>query len=663
MRCTMLLILMGILIPFTAPVYAETGDAGKGQLQIISPSDGATIESALTVKLEWAYPLRDKTQYGPYFDFPRVDLVVSKASDLSNPLVTVQLSDSINFYRMAVEPATTYYWRLTPSDEKGPRPDCATQASFTTGTPRIDTNAGDEVRYANPRPGAHWRHEKPVTAKEIEILSPWYEKKAYLGEPFPSFDSIKDKFPVPVYGDHPGVLDAYWYCWKTLLHNWYFTPDSADHQAVNNICGIKAWGPWGSTMVWDTAFILHFARYGNQAYPFITAFDNCYARQHENGFICRESDKNNHEVYVVFPVNPPLFAWAEWEYYQISGDRERLAKVFLPIVKHYEWFMTYQRRENGLYWTNGAQEADDSPRNSLVHYAVSANSYQALAAQCLARIAATIGRNDLVPFFEREHEELGRLVNEHFWDEEHGIYNDLNQESRFITELKPGSICKHIHMFWPLLAGIAPKERAERMIAELKNPASFNRRNGVPSLSADSVGYAGGPQGTGQYWCGAVWPSGQSMVQEGLRESGYLDYANELSEKYFKAQLEVFQKENTIKENMAPDQPAGFGMGDFVGWGGIGPIANLIESVLGFNINTPAKTITWRITKTEEHGIRNLKIGDTTVDLVCAKRTSTEEPCKIEVRSSGNFTLKIFRGDKEKVVAVNPGTQQIEISQ
>ena len=77
-------------------------------------------------------------------------------------------------------------------------------------------------------------------------------------------------------------------------------------------------------MVLDTAFILQFARYGQAGYPFITALDNCYARQHENGFICRESDRENREVYVIYPVNPPLFSWAEWEYYRLSGDKNPL---------------------------------------------------------------------------------------------------------------------------------------------------------------------------------------------------------------------------------------------------------------------------------------------------------------------------------------------------
>jgi hypothetical protein len=493
-------------------------------IQIVSPADGEEIADFLTVALCWQYPMRSERVVGgipyPYFNYPQVVLRVSANPDLSQPLVDLVLRDNQTAYRMALLPQTTYYWQVTPVDEEGERPECAARARFTTGRPRLDATDDDATRYRNPREGAHWLHEKPVPFARHEPLSPWYDTKSYRTSHLPAFDEVKDKLPVPVYDGHQDVLETYWYCWKTLLHHWYFAPDAPNHHAVANLCGTKPWGPWGSTMVWDTAFILYFARYGHQAYPFITAFDNCYARQHENGFICRESDKDNHEVYVWFPVNPPLFAWAEWHYYRISGDKERLARVFLPIVKHYEWWMTYQRRTNGVYWTDTFQEADDSPRNPLVHDAVSATSYQALAAVCLSQMAAEIGRTDMCGFFSEEYARLGELVNQWFWDEEHRLYNDLNAAHEFITEPRPGVFCKHGHMFWPLIAGIATGERALDLVRELMDPTSFNRRNGVPSLSADSDGYLGGPDGAGSYWKGSVWPPIQCMVAEGLKRYG-----------------------------------------------------------------------------------------------------------------------------------------------
>jgi hypothetical protein len=161
-----------------------------------------------------------------------------------------------------------------------------------------------------------------------EPLSPGFRRKRYRDIPPPKFEDLK----------------------------------ADDHQAFSNLIGIRTWAYWGSTMVWDTAFMLHFARYGHGAYPFNTGFDNCYARQHENSFICRESDRENREVYAGFPLHPALFSWAKWEYFQLSNDEDRLRDVLLPITRHYEWWMKYQRRPNGLYWTDGFNEADDSPR-------------------------------------------------------------------------------------------------------------------------------------------------------------------------------------------------------------------------------------------------------------------------------------------------------------
>ncbi|HEX4415958.1 MAG TPA: trehalase family glycosidase [Lacipirellulaceae bacterium] len=629
----------------------------QGQsIKIVSPSDGVTLDSPLTAKLRWTYPAINPA----FHPTAGVRIEISQHEDLSQPIISLDLPENQTSYRLAAAPQTIYYWRITPLETTGPRPNDAIHAKFTTGTPQINTTDDDRIRYKNPRRGAHWTEMRPVEFDQDEPLSPWFDRKAMLDPAMPTYDQLKDRLPVPIFDGHPDAIEAYNYCWRTLLSVWMFAPDAPDHEAVANICGIKAWGVWGSTMVFDTAFINHFARYGNQAYPFVTAFDNCYARQHENGFICRETDKNNREVYSGFPVNPPLFAWAEWESYRITGNKERLNLVFLPIVKQYEWFMTFQRRANGLYWTNGLQEADDSPRNRLMHSAVSATSYQALAALDLAKIARVIGRDDMAAFFESEHKSLGKLVNDHYWDEAHGIYNDLDANDHFITELQPGSFCKHVHMFWPLLAGIAPPDRVERMVKELNNPASFNRRNGVPSLSADSAGYTGGPNGTGQYWCGAVWPSGELMVQESLRATGHEQDWRRLAEKYLNAELEVFNKEHTIKENLSPDTPVGAGMGEFVGWGGIAPVANLIEAVLGLDIDAPANAITWHITHTERHGLKNFQLGDSKVDLTCDKRASATDPCQITINSTGNFTLRLIAGET-KEVKITQGEQHITL--
>ncbi len=620
----------------TATAYAATAPAAEPQVNA----------DALSAILTWDA----SNTPAPY------RLEISINADMSAALVDVTLAEDVYAYRLPVAPGTAYFWRMTRVPQAGTPP---THGRFDTGRPTLDDTTDDAVRYRNPRAGARWYGETVVQFAATEPLSPWFDQKAYQGTPAPRFDeTIRKSLPSPVLEGEDALVDLYWYAWKTFFDVWFFAPSAPDHQAVANLIGFKHWGPWGSCMIWDTCFMLHFARYGHAAYPFITGLDNCYARQHENGFICRESDAQNHEVYSTYPVNPPVLAWAEWEYFQVSGDRDRLCRVLMPLVKHYAWWMTYQRRKNGLYWNTGMGEGmDDSPRNALAYYTMSAAAEQALAALALARIAHVAGRDDLTAFFEAEHKALGDLINTQFWDAPHRIYNDRTQDGRFITELQPGVLCKHAFIFWPLMAEVANEEGKRGLIAELSNPKTFNRSSGIASLSADSAGFTE----DGQYWKGSVWPPVQCIVQEGLRVQDQWPLARALAEKYLRAVSEAFAQKPTITENLAPDRPQGYGATEFVGWGGIGPVSNLIEYVLGFQVRAPEGLIEWRIERTDRHGIENLSMGPHRFDLICARRESAVSPCSIEVQASGACTLKVVVRGTTTTHPISPGRNRIVV--
>jgi hypothetical protein len=495
----------GQLVPSS---LVGTIESSNDRVKVISPSNGEVIDTFLTAKLEWEYGIRETAVIGgtrvSYWNFVGVKLKVSNNEDMSNSLVSVSLPDHITSWRLSVLPMQKYYWQVTPCDENGEVPGLAVRASFTTGKPKIDETIDSNIRYKNPRRGAHFRHMKPVKFAVDEPLSPWYDVKSYNSPPPPRFGAIKNRLPVPIFDGHPEALDVYWYSWKTLLDVWYCAPDASDHQAVANVNGIHSWGPWGSSQVWDSAFMMFFAKYGHQAYPFINQFDNAYARQHENGFICRESDRNNREVYAGYPVVAPfLLGWAEWEYYQVSGDLQRLKRVLLPIIKNYEWWMTYMRRKDGIYWKQGLtkKERSDyqgSPEDTM-DYAIGATASRAAEALSVAKIAEVVGRQDLAEFFRVEHRKIGQLVNDNLWDDKHGIYNDRcdpehpflryrdpKRAAQFITEIEPGILGKPVWIFTPLFAEIVPKERIQQVIQELRNPNSFNRHNGIPNPSADS---------------------------------------------------------------------------------------------------------------------------------------------------------------------------------
>ena len=114
-------------------------------------------------------------------------------------------------------------------------------------------------------------------------------------------------------------------------------------------------------------------------------------------------------------------------------------------------------------------------------------------------------------------------------------------------------------------------------------------------------------------------------------------------------------------ENLAPDKPLGYGARDFVGWGGIGPVANLIEYMLGFDLNVPVNTITWRITRLERHGLENLQFGGFKTDLICDPRSSPTDPCHITVKSGGSFVLRVVAGSRAVEKEVHQGTQSFDL--
>jgi len=99
-----------------------------------------------------------------------------------------------------------------------------------------------------------------------------------------------------------------------------------------------------------------------------------------------------------------------------------------------------------------------------------------------------------------------------------------------------------------------------------------------------------------------------------------------------------------------------------VGWGGIGPVANLIEYLLGFELNAPAHAVTWRINRLERHGLENVQLDGFKTDMICAARSAPGDACHITVRSGGPFVLKVLAGSHAVEKEIRQGTQTFDIA-
>jgi glycogen debranching enzyme len=512
----------------------------------------------------------------------------------------------------------------------------------------------------------------------------YFARKAHVPTPLPKFEETKGKLPSPVFDEDPACVQMYWKAWELAFRNFYEPPPGSPFVSQFIDAAFNQ-----NIFLWDTCFMTMFCNYGYPYVPGIGSLDNFYARQFEDGEICREINRStgkefhdwvNHEggglhsswglldtggrhpftvSYVgrqppqppphltLDALNHPIFAWAELESFRITGDRSRLGMVYEPLTRYYRALQQYIRQGNGLYMTDWAS-MDNSPRNPYLAgggTAVDTSSQMVLFARGLAQIATLLGKPDSAAGFRAEAEELSRLINDKMWSPERKFYFDLTVEGK-------QSPVKTAAAFWTLLAGVAGPQQVEALAVELRNPKTFARQHPVPTVSADEPGY----DPAGGYWKGAVWPPVNTMVVRGLENCGQRELAEQIALEHLRVITRVFKDTGTVWENYAPDaaKPGKPAKPDLVGWSGLGPILYLIEYGIGVHVDAPSKTIVWNIRSPDTVGVERLGFCGSTVSLTCSA-PDAQRRRTIRAKGGAPFHLKVtFHGATHRF-DVRPG--------
>ena len=399
---------------------------------------------------------------------------------------------------------------------------------------------------------------------------------------------------------------------------------------------------------WDTCLMALFARHAPDYLPAYPALDNFYSRQHADGFICRELIEKDGSDYFDKEsdqsINPPLFAWAELGFAQVTGDLAHARKALPALARYFTWLKENRRTRNGLYWqSNLGSGMDNSPRDAEGW--VDLTAQQAHAAECIAVLASRLGETDLAGRFRRERSAILRVLNERCWSEADGFYWDTFPSGRH-------SLQKTVAAFWPMLAGAPNSEQAAALVAHLTNPREFGRPHLFPALAADHQAY----EARGFYWLGGVWSPTNYMIAKGLERYGYDGLARSASENHLTHVHKVWEDSGTIWENYAPEfsERGEKARADFVGWGGLGPIALLIETVIGIRQDALAGTITWHLRGPgERYGVRGLRFGAALVDLVA-------EGGQLQIESPAPFTLIALRDGARQVYPIKAGVTVLD---
>lgn len=470
----------------------------------------------------------------------------------------------------------------------------------------------------------------------------------------PVFSEVRSKLPQPYWPARPDVISSYWKAWEIAFSN----IKKAEPEINGFISPFIDPAFNGHIFMWDSHFMLMFGKYGTRAFNFQNTLNNFYAKQHKDGFICREiKESDGKDFFERFDVNstgPNVFPWTEWEYYLNFNDTVRLKEVFAPLLAYYQWFRTYRSWPDGTYYSSGwGCGMDNQPRlpsgfNEAWEHAhmswIDITCQQVFAGNLLIKMAERLDRMKDVQDIITETNYLKSFINEKLWDDRTSFYYDRFRDGTL-------SDVKSIASYWALIGGIVPEKRIDRFILHLTNADEFARLHRVATLSADNPEFS--PDG--DYWRGSIWAPTNYMVLRGLTNYGFDSLAFEIASNHLNNVVSVYTQTGTFFENYAPDKVQGNDRKDFIGWTGLTPVTVLFEYVFGLQPDVPDNTLVWDINLIDEFGIDNYPFGNEgIISLHCKKRRLSGDEPKITISSNIPLNIVVKWPGGSKKLTIKP---------
>jgi hypothetical protein len=519
--------------------------------------------------------------------------------------------------------------RVAGTPDERLEPECVVAKSIEltigdgTALPLIDWEMDPPPPHASP-------------SSTVSLQMPVYEARGVLAPRreyrelhWPTEDELLAAVPRPLLpASHEQWRKLYEHSWKMLLR--LRRPVGRLTGLPNDYVGTAMKNFFDDIFVWDSSFTAMSAAWGWRVFPTLATLDCLYSQQFDGGYLHRETNTNDglpEGLEPDFSPNPPLPAIAEWKTAALTGDTNRLATVYPILAAHHRWLRANRRLPDGTYWTTGlANGLDNSP--SLGDGYPDLTAQMAHAAETLSLIADVLGHGDERDEWERERQAIGHAMNARLWSDSMRFYS---------TSLPHGghNPNKVVTGFWPLWTGLVPADRVEHLAGHLLDPNSFWRHHPVPSLAADSPDFVPG----GKYWLGSTWAPTNAATAWGFDRSGRHDLAAKLVARHLDVMSEVFTSTGCIWENYCSEKPErGSWSGPDYSWTSLGPIALLLEIVIGLRPDALRGTLRWHLPETPGFGAERIPLGHALIGLTLL------ESRIIKVSTTRQFTLEIVDG-------------------
>ncbi|WP_262698561.1 MULTISPECIES: MGH1-like glycoside hydrolase domain-containing protein [Streptomyces] len=286
----------------------------------------------------------------------------------------------------------------------------------------------------------------------------------------------------------------------------------------------------------------------------------------------------------------PMHAYATWRLYTKFGDRSVLEQAYPALVTFHDLLPEWDTDGDGLLESpyfgdrvggrGNHLGLDDSPVYAAYHRIakqggsgdhrdntdltdVALNSYYALLAETLAKMARVLDRPQDATRFAARYKTIRQLLNDRLWHPGRGLYLSRYLDGTWNEVVTPT-------VFYPLFAGLATPERARILVTEhLLDPEEFWGPYVIPSVARNDPAYcSGGPVHPGsehfrffdkygedsapEQWKGAVWPPMNATVYDGLKRYGFDDAAGRFAARSTAMYLDAWDEENWFPESFDP---------------------------------------------------------------------------------------------------------------
>jgi neutral trehalase len=441
---------------------------------------------------------------------------------------------------------------------------------------------------------------------------------------------------------------------------WAWSHDFAKKGTVKSKFASRFFNPPDASSIvqFEAIFSTFFLVYSNRIFPVGSQLDNFYNKQEEDGAIRGEySTKDGKPVPIkdnVHGVQPPLFAWAEYNIYHKIGNKKRIRDVIPILERYFLWLDATFKDDTGLYAVpQAATMMPNSPRKGC-HYPIDFNTQQALSALYIAELGDILNDKEISFRFKRHYFSLKTRINNLMWNDDDGLYYDLDRSGEQVR-------VKTIASFWPLLAELPNEARSEKLIAHVTNKDTFGTENPFPTLAADEEAFS--EKGMG--FRGSVYPPFTFMVIKGLEKYGKYELARECAIRHLYYMLDTLHPEGkergTVWEAYQPRKDGAaqwpgkkdFPKPLFLPYTGLSTVALMIENIIGLYISLPRKTVDWIVPTLEIMGIENLSLKRNMVTILSNKSGRGWE-IRLESEKLYYFTIDVL-GRKKKTLPIPSG--------